>query len=304
MIAEHVDDHIAAYAFGALSEEERRDVLGHAASCPACAARLEEAETLTSLLPYSVPLHRAPADIKRTLFQELAATVPAAPAVYPVALDRGGDGASGERAAEPPPWARPGGEPRWSRLLFRTVPWTVAVLGWLVAAAFIIYSHGQSDRLATQRQDYQARIDALNRQLSTTQQQLAAAEIIQGYLPTPGLRVVPLKYMAGVARHTTLNLLMAPHIAHAVIVARGLAILPAGKTYAVWARAGKGLYVHLGDLTTGGPRAEGVSLVLGPQAIDTYRTAGVTIESQPVPDQPSTPLVFAATLEANASTPS
>jgi hypothetical protein len=304
MIAEHVDDHIAAHAFGALSDTERREVLEHAATCPACAARLEEAETLASLIPYSVPLRRAPADVKRTLFQQLAAAEPAAPAVYPVALDRGGDGTPSERAAEPPRWAQPGGSPRWSRLLFRTVPWSAAVTGWLLAAAFIIYSHGQSDRVTAQQQDYQAQIATLTQQLRTTGQQYADAKTVQDYLSTPGLRVVPLTYMAGVARHTTVSLVMAPQFAHAVVVARGLAILPAGKIYAVWARGSGDLYVRLGDLTTHGPRAEGVSLVLGPHAIDTYRTVGVTIERQPVSNQPSTPLVFAATLEGSASTPS
>src|SRR5579871_5000171 len=119
MISTHVDDQIAAYAFGALTLEERRRVEGHLEECPACAERAEQAAGLAGLLPYSVPPLQAPPEIKQDLFRLLGESVTAdGHHPDPVAVE-----------AQPPAWARPDQPSRRATLLLRTVPWTVAAIG-------------------------------------------------------------------------------------------------------------------------------------------------------------------------------
>lgn len=297
MIAEHVEDDIAAYAFGALSDAERRRVEEHAAMCPACSGRIEEAQILAGLLPYSSPPHAAPQAIKAALFLQLESETADIP-VAVSASDERNVATTGAGTIEPPPWALPDRRPRWERVLFRTIPWTLAMAGWLVAIVFIIYSHGQNDRLRTERQGAQAQLASIAGQLRSTQSQLDSALSVQAYLMTPRLQVVPLTYMAGVARHTSVSLIVGQHYAHALMVARGLAVLPQSTSYVVWAKASRTQYVRLGVLTTSGPRAEGATLLAAPAPIDGFRAVGLTIESGAAPNQPSTPLVFAATLNS------
>src|ERR1035437_4521101 len=53
----------------------------------------------------------------------------------------------------PPPPPLPGAKPRQHGAWLVTLPWLIAAVGWLVAALFLVYSHGQSDRLRITRQD-------------------------------------------------------------------------------------------------------------------------------------------------------
>lgn len=284
----HVSDAAAGYAFGALTGPERDEVALHIATCQECAEIIREAEEVAALLPFSVTPYRAPSDLKRMVL-DLATAGP-----EDGIEDDSGAVAQPERADQPllaatlrrliPAWP-------WSTILLRTVPWTLAVIGWLVVAALVIYSHGQADRITTTSQDDQATIASLMGQRDQ-------AETIQQFLLTPGVVTVPMVYKPGVAPHTNVVLFEVPGYIHAVVGARGLAVLSKNKTYAVWARKGQGPYVAVGTLTTAGPRAEGVSVVVAPLPFDQYSEVGITIATLPVPKQPAQHLAFVATLPA------
>lgn len=270
MSGEHVESLIGAYALGALSAAERSAVEAHVIDCGTCAGLLAAMERVTAMLPYSVTPYQAPPDLREALQRR----------IEPV------QGGTQPAAREAPAWAQPETRAPWARLLLQTVPWTAAAIGWLVAALLLIYSHGQSDRIATSKLDDQVQIDDLTAQRNN-------ALTVQQYLATPGVRVLPLLYKAGQAPHTTVNFILASGYAHGVIVARGLRVLGSDRAYKVWALQAGGTYVGIGSLVTSGPRAEGVSLVVAPAALNTYTMLGISLERLPLHAQPTGPLIFA-----------
>lgn len=284
----HVSDLAAGYAFGALTDAERAQVETHSAGCVTCAEIIREAERAAALLPYTATPYQAPAELKRAVLDAARAEAPA--------------GASEEQTAPSPPAPEPVAAPQPRRprptihlqpwvadLLLRTLPWTLAVIGWLVVAALVIFSHGQADRINTMNQDDQATIAALTGERDR-------AEVIQQFLLTPGVAVAQMTYQAGSAPHTNVVLFEIPGYIHAVVGARGLAVLPKGMIYAVWARHGHGPYISLGMLTTSGPAAQGVAVVVAPMPIDQYSEVGITVEHLPLPQQPGRHLAFVARL--------
>ena len=266
MIA-HVDDQVAAYAFGALDELERRQVELHLSQCAACAAAAREARQAATLLPYTVTPYNAPPELRAALLERVQ---PHGQAPRQPAVDR--DAGS---AIHPTPHA-------WCKVLvLQALPWTAAIVGCLVAAALLSYSRGQSDRIATMQHDTQTRIAALTGVTTNL-------EAVQSYLFTPGVKAAQLTYEAGKAAHTTVMLYFAPSYAHALLTARGLAVLPPYKAYHIWARTAAGIAVPLGRLITAGPRAEGSSLIAAPQVLSRYAAIGLSLDQQgaPLPARP------------------
>lgn len=285
MSAAHPHEQIAPYAFGALEQAEQEALQAHLATCPECAGLAAEAENLASLLPYSVTPYQAPTNLRLATLQRVQAQ--AARGFQSQAGMAQGTGAQTLRVLEPPTWARTDPDPWWKDLLLRVVPWVAAAVGWTFVAMLVIYSHGQSDRLATAGIDTQAQIASLRAQRDR-------AQVVQGFLATRGARVVPLIYQAGKAVHTTVSLIIAPGYIHGVVVARGLAVLDAGHTYGVWGRTVSGAIVALGSVTTSGERAEGVSLIVGQQTLDSYKIVGMSIDRVASLRHPDGPLIFTA----------
>ena len=288
MSAPHLQEQIAPYAFGALEPAEQEALQAHLASCAECAELAAEAENLATLLPYSVTPYQAPANLRLATMQRVqgqaARGFQAQAGVVPQAL----------RVLEPPTWARTDPDPWWKDLLLRVVPWVAAAVGWTFVAMLVIYSHGQSDRLATEAADTQSQVASLRAQRDR-------AQVVQGFLATPGARVVPLIYQAGKALHTTVSLIIAPGYIHGVVVARGLAVLDTGHTYGVWGRTISGAVVSLGSLSTSGVRAEGVSLIVGQQTLDTYKIVGMSIDRTGTLRHPDGPLIFTARIAQGSS---
>ena len=288
MSASHPQEQIAPYAFGALEPAEQEALQAHLATCPECAELAAEAESLATLLPYSVTPYQAPTNLRSATMQRVQAQAArgfqaqaggVTPGTVPQTL----------RVLEPPTWARTDPDPWWKDLLLRVVPWVAAAVGWTFVAMLVIYSHGQSDRLATEAVDTQSQIAGLRAQRDR-------AQVVQGFLATPGARVVPLIYQAGKAFHTTVSLIVAPGYIHGVVVARGLAVLDTGHTYGIWGRTISGAVVSLGSLTTSGTRAEGVSLIVGQQTLDSYKIVGMSIDRTGTLRHPDGPLIFTARL--------
>jgi len=73
---DHIDDLAELYAVGSLDELESARVERHAARCPACAARLHEAESTVAALAQAqaVPPREAPPSIKARLDRSLRQT--------------------------------------------------------------------------------------------------------------------------------------------------------------------------------------------------------------------------------------
>ena len=69
---DHVDDLLAAYALGALDDDERLAVDRHAAFCPECARLLAETRRTAAMLPFvAAPASPSP-DVKAALFTRIA----------------------------------------------------------------------------------------------------------------------------------------------------------------------------------------------------------------------------------------
>ncbi|HWE63914.1 MAG TPA: anti-sigma factor, partial [Chloroflexota bacterium] len=248
----HISDLAAGYAFGALDESERESVEAHLVTCQECAESVWEALEVAALLPFSVTPYRAPADLKQAVLEHLGARAANGPMeqieeATTGALPRRSMMAVAVRKLAIPPWL--------GTLLLRSIPWTVAIASCVLVAFLLVYSHGQSDRIRTMGQDDQLLIASLTAQRNQ-------AETIQQFLLTPGVTVLPLIYQAGQAQHTYVGLFEVPGYIHAVIGARGLAVLPKGMLYQVWAQQRQGAYVALGTLLTAGPLAEGASVIV------------------------------------------
>lgn len=290
---EHVTSLAPAYALSALRADERAYVEQHLLSCAECAETVALCQHFAAFLAYVTTPYRAPSDLRGRLLQDVAA--PLAPeldqgasAAEPTALDSTQEPEEGVAIM-----VQPRSTPRrWRlrraalvRLVTWTIPWVLAVLGWLVAFAFIVYSHGQSDRLATTHQADQTQIAQLIAERN-------AASTVEDFLLTPGVRVSPLIYQAGTAPDTNVTLFSAPGYIHGVIAARGLARLPKQKIYVIWAVNVAGGIIRMGTLTTSGPRAQGASTIVAPHALDNYARIGISIEPVPPPRQPTAALIF------------
>jgi len=79
MNAQHVEDLLDLEALGALDAEESAFVRAHAADCPHCQAMLDEARETAARLALSVPLQRAPAELRGRVMAEVEAPAAATP---------------------------------------------------------------------------------------------------------------------------------------------------------------------------------------------------------------------------------
>jgi hypothetical protein len=190
---------------------------------------------------------------------------------------------------EPPEWAH---EERRGMIGFLRygLPWTLAVVGWIVAAALLTYSHGQSDRLRTTRQDMQAQLDTASRALTS-------AGMVQSYLLVPNVRVLRFQPQGHVSSRSALFLLMAPNYLHGVVVGHRLRPLTHGQAYAVWARNADGHFVPLGALLATGPDGDTIAAVSGKAPLEQYQGIYMTIESNAAVHVPSGPLLFSAAMQ-------
>lgn len=69
---DHVDDLVAAYALGALDDNERFAVDRHASFCPDCARLLAENRRTAAMLPFVAAPASASPDVKAALFTRIA----------------------------------------------------------------------------------------------------------------------------------------------------------------------------------------------------------------------------------------
>ncbi len=246
----HLDDLIPSYVLGALAADEAELVRAHCAGCTACTRTLEVAT-------------------------EVAAAS---------AAQRGRRPPAGRAAGQSTRHTAP-----WQRVLLFSLPWTVAVLGWIVAASFIAYSHGQTDRLRVTRQSLTATITSL-------QFQVTQASAVINYISTPQIQVTAFQSPHLTRWGASVSLLYSAHYATALLVARGLPVLPADRAYTIWARGDGGPYIRLGTLTIKGARHDGVAIVVGSRSFEHVSSVVLSIERNPATRQPGAAIVGMVTI--------
>lgn len=184
--------------------------------------------------------------------------------------------------------------PSWARLLLFGIPWTVAVIGWIIAIGFIAYSHGQADRLRTTRQSQTATIASLQRQV-------AQEGTVQDYVSTPNIKIMPLHSPLLTRWKASASLVFSAQYATALLVARGLPLLPKSRAYTIWVRGDGGPYIRVGTLTLSGVRHNGVAVVVGPKAFEHFTTVVLSVEHSPATQQPSASIVGTAPISPTAT---
>jgi hypothetical protein len=76
----HVDDLVAGYVLGALEADEAALVDAHVRTCSPCELSLGDAQRTVGMLPFVVPIQKAPVDSKVALFSRVAQSQRAAAA--------------------------------------------------------------------------------------------------------------------------------------------------------------------------------------------------------------------------------
>ena len=216
-----------------------------------------------------------------------------------------GTGRVGARAGEAPAqqlpepdaadatWQTPAAAGRWrgSRYLglARALVWCLGAAGWVVAAVFILYSHGESDRVRDTRH-------ATATQVASMSAALGGALAVQHYLSTTSsTRVVvlsPLDRRPGAASATFL--FGAGKLG--AIVVDGLPAAPPGHFYAVWVRGRDRSWRLGGTVTPAIKGAEASGLVAAPRPLNQYSSVSLDLESRIDVPTPSHRMLFTAKL--------
>ncbi len=203
-------------------------------------------------------------------------------------------GADAPPTALPVRAVAPTTKPLWYRLLTAIIPWALAITGWIAVAALASYSQGLSDRVRTTRLDFEARISDLTSQSTN-------ARVLQDYLALQGAQVLPLKNWVSATSKTRVDLVMAPGLARAIILARSLNPPPAAEIYQIWVETPDGRAQSVGTLTTHRPLGQGMALVAGAMALNRYKLVGLSVEPVPGAKTPTSPLLFSAPLSPQVS---
>jgi hypothetical protein len=286
----HEDDSIAAYALGALGLETAERVHAHLSNCPRCRALTLRALHAACALPFSLPLYVAPVELKSRVLHaaqagvvDQAVTTKAATTVVP--------------AKESAPPQEPARQPaqQYRTTVPRQVPWIAAAMGWIVAAAAIIYSHGLSDRVRVTKQSSAQAIARFKGQLSQ-------AATLRAFLTSPDLRILPLKNWVSATSNTRVELITRARSSQEIILAQNLAQPLSGEIYVVWIKVENHRYQRVGTFTTG-PHGQGLTIVNAAFPLERSSTLGISEEPIPAPDAPTTPMLLTVTLGEEAPAP-
>ena len=182
------------------------------------------------------------------------------------------------------------------RALTFVLPWTLAIIGWLIASSLLLYSHGLSDRVRTTRSVYQRQIADLNTEI-------AQSQALRGYLLIPGVEIEPLKNWVSATSSTRVQLVRAPGYAHGIVIAHHLAPPPSGDVYVVWAETQDHVYQSLGTFVTSSPDGDALLVVAADQPINQLLEMGISVEPSPKQAAPTTALLFTAVLSTPTPLP-
>lgn len=177
-------------------------------------------------------------------------------------------------------------------LLRRAALWTLAVTGWVVAAIFIIYSHGQSDRVRNTRHDALTQVADITAVLDGT-------VAIQHFLATEknaqAVHLAPLQPLPAAA---FASFLYGSGQSRGAVVVDALPAMEAGHFYAVWVRDSDKRWWLVGELTPSRAGAEASTLVTAPRPLDQYSSVSLNVEARTDVPSPTTDMLFIARLPA------
>lgn len=192
--------------------------------------------------------------------------------------------------------AAAGGESRLAHLA-RAGAWSLGVTGWVVAAIFVIYSHGESDRVRNTRHATATQVAGLAASLDGTQ-------AIQHFLDTTeyaeAIAIPPLQRRQDTAHAT---FLYAPGTTHGAVVLKGLPAVHPGHYYVVWARGPDRSWWLIGWVTPSSASAEASSLLTAPRSLEQYSTISIDIESRLGVSTPTSNMLFGVRLPAATPCP-
>jgi len=261
---EVLDEQLAAYALGALSESEVADVARHLAGCAACRQRVAGLASAVALLPLACDEVEPSPGLKGRLLAAAEAERRAAPAPDGPAAPRAWGAASRPPGQPPPPpaaWrerrARPAGGVSWR--------WA------LPTAALLLVSIGLGAWSLHLQQEVEGQSDLLARYENARQTWRLA-----GSGPAAGATATLVEPVSG----------------RPLLVTQALPPLPASEAYQVWV-------IRDGQPSSAGvfpPGAGGQLLGELDQSLEGASTVAVTVEPAGGSPGPTGPIVLAANL--------
>lgn len=199
-----IEEHLPAYALGALDGEDLREMEEHLASgCAECRRQLDLWDRDLEALAESVPPVQ-PSETTRARILRQVGTAPVAPAAPASRL------------------------PRWLLPLAATLLFAVAL--WGITGQMRL--RGELDRLGAERDELARQVATLDREVSLARDEARRASQALEVLSAPGVRSVVLASLKtpGAAGHTYVN----PQTRDALFYAFNLPALPSDKTYQLW----------------------------------------------------------------------
>jgi anti-sigma-K factor RskA len=256
----HIEELLAFYALGTLTDEEREQVEAYLADHPEAQAQIEELEYSASALPYGIAPVRPSDQPKRKLMARIAADQ----------RTRTTNHEAIPRPGSTSPRNRFGGFPQ---LAFSALSLAIAA----VAITAMFFLNAQVSRL---QGEVTALRDALLAQADTVRELNIALEQVNARLPqspAPGLTTFNIGGTA-IQPDARAQLLTDPDSHSAVLVVSGLEPLPAGKTYQIWLIEGDS--PKSAGLMNVDAHGQGVSVLSLEETVASFDALGVSIEPE------------------------
>jgi anti-sigma-K factor RskA len=268
----HIEELLAFYALGTLSDEEKEQVEAYLSEHPEVREQIEDLEFAASALPYSVSPVRPSAQSKQKLMARIA-------------TDRRAQ--SSNRSLTPNPrvsgsQSRTGGFPQ---LAF-------GVLSLLVAAVALTSMYFLNRQIAQLQNEVSALQTALLSQADTVRQLNVELEQVNARLPLspPSTLMTFSIHGTAVQPDAHAQLLTDPNSPTAVLVVSGLDVLLPGETYQVWLIQGE--VPHSAGLLNVNTQGQGVSILAPEETIASFDALGVSIEPDEGSLQPTGEIVL------------
>lgn len=267
-----IEELLAFYALGALTDEERELVEAYLVEHPEAQAQVKDLEFAASALPHGVSPIKPSDQPKRKLMARIAADQ----------LNQ----SSTRRVAPPIRSSRPqnrfGGFPQFA---FSALSLVIAALA--IASMFVL--NRQVSRLQS---EVAALRSALLAQADTVRQLNLALERVNAQLPQSTPPTLTTFTISGTASQPDAHaqLMTDPNSHSAVLVVSGLDPLPAGKIYQIWLIEGDA--PKSAGLLNVNNFGQGVSILAPDEAIASFNALGVSIEPEDGSLQPTGDIVL------------
>jgi anti-sigma-K factor RskA len=269
----NIDELLAFYALGALTDEEREQVEAYLAEHPEAQAQVKELELAAAALPYGVP----PIEPSDQTKKELMARVTADQRI------RSTHRSTASRRAVSRSESRSG--------VF--APFAFSAVSLVIAAFAVIFMLSLNRQVSNLQSEVAVLRNALVAQENTVKQLNEAIEQVNAKLPqaTPQRLLTTFTIKGTTAQpNAHAQLMTDPNSQSAVLVVSGLEPLPAGKTYQIWLIEGD--TPKSAGLLKVDASGAGVSILTPQETISSFHALGVSIEPEKGSAQPTGDIVL------------